>query len=93
MAPAVSEWLAQGLRPEEVTEALTTNLPAPFRARPARVLAFRLREAPLPVSTSALPAATPLPLTLRWQTCDGCERAFRAAEPSACRDCRIAEAA
>ncbi|NEC86249.1 hypothetical protein [Streptomyces sp. SID12501] len=93
LAPAVSEWLAQGLRPEEITEALTTGLPAPFRARPARVLAYRLREAPLPAPPSALPAAAPLLPALRWQTCDGCERAFRAAEPSACRDCRIAEAA
>ncbi|WP_329275618.1 hypothetical protein [Streptomyces sp. NBC_01451] len=93
LAPAVSGWLAQGLRPEEITEALTTSLPSPFRARPARVLAYRLREAPLPAPPSTLPAATPLPLTLRWQTCDGCERAFRAAGPSACRDCRTAEAA
>ncbi|MGY1500116.1 hypothetical protein ACW4TU_26655 [Streptomyces sp. QTS52] len=93
LAPAVSEWLAQGLGPEEITEALTTNLPAPFRARPARVLAYRLREAPLPAPPSALPAVTPLPRSLPWQTCDGCERAFRAAGPSACRDCRTAEAA
>ncbi|WP_443064926.1 hypothetical protein [Streptomyces sp. NBC_00576] len=95
LAPAVSEWLAQGLRPEEITGALTTNLPAPFRARPARVLAFRLREAPFPAppAPSGPPPVTPLPLALPWQTCDGCERAFRAAGPSACRDCRTAEAA
>ncbi len=94
LAPAVGEWLAQGFQPEEITEALTTNLPAPFRARPARVLAFRLREAPLPAPPSALPTAvTPLSRALPWQTCDGCERAFRATEPSACRDCRTAGAA
>jgi hypothetical protein len=93
LAPAVGEWLAQGFRPEEITEALTTNLPAPFRARPARVLAFRLREAPLPAPPSALPAAvTPLPRTLPWQTCDGCERAFRAAGPRLCRSCELAAA-
>lgn len=92
LAPAVSEWLAQGLRPEEITGALTTGLPSPFRARPARVLAFRLREAPLPALSppSGPPPVTPLPLALAWQTCDGCERAFRAAEPSRCRDCRAA---
>ena len=93
LAPAVGEWLAQGIRPEEITGALTTGLPAHFRARPARVLAFRLREAPLPAPPSALPPVTPLPLTLPWQTCDGCERAFRAAGPSACRDCRAVEVA
>lgn len=94
LAPAVGEWLAQGLRPEEITGALTTGLPAHFRARPARVLAFRLREAPLPAPPSALPPVTPLPLTvtLPWQTCDGCERAFRAAEPCLCRGCEPAAA-
>ncbi|MGW1712428.1 hypothetical protein [Streptomyces sp. NPDC002156] len=93
LAPAVGEWLAQGLRPEETTGALTTGLPAHFRARPARILAFRLRETPLPAPPSARPAVTSLPPTLPWQTCDGCERAFRAAGPSACRDCRVVEAA
>ncbi|WP_369036503.1 hypothetical protein [Streptomyces adonidis] len=93
LAPAVGEWLAQGLRPEEITGALTTGLPTHFRSRPARVLAFRLREAPLPAPQSALPPVTPLPpLTLPWQTCDGCERAFRAAEPCLCRGCEPAAA-
>ncbi|WP_371660512.1 hypothetical protein [Streptomyces sp. NBC_00280] len=93
LAPAVTEWLAQGLGPEEITGVLTTGLPDHFRARPARVLAFRLREAPLPAPPSTPPAVTALPVALRWQTCDGCERAFRAAGPSACRDCRTAKAA
>lgn len=92
LAPAVGEWLAQGLRPEEITGALTTGLPAHFRARPARVLAFRLREAPIPAPPSAMPPVTPLPLALPWQTCDGCERAFRAAEPCLCRGCELAAA-
>ncbi|MDX3457391.1 hypothetical protein PV396_36470 [Streptomyces sp. ME02-8801-2C] len=95
LAPAVAEWLAQGLNAEEITHALTTGLPAHFRARPARVLAFRLREAPLPVPPKARPAVTvtPLPLALQWQNCDGCERAFRGTEQSTCRDCRTAGAA
>ncbi|WP_327695469.1 hypothetical protein [Streptomyces sp. NBC_00459] len=93
LAPAVTAWLAQGLGPEEITGVLTTGLPDHFRARPARVLAFRLREAPLPAPPSTPPAVTALPVALRWQTCDGCERAFRAAGPSACRDCRTAKAA
>ncbi|MCX2927653.1 hypothetical protein [Streptomyces sp. NEAU-W12] len=31
------------------------------------------------------------PAVLPFQTCDGCERAFRAPEPGHCRDCRRRE--
>ncbi|WP_326721407.1 hypothetical protein OHT59_20155 [Streptomyces sp. NBC_00243] len=89
LAPAVAKWLARGLRPEEITGLLTAGLPEHFMSRPARVLAYRLGEAPL-----AAPPAPDTPPTHRavlpWQTCDGCERAFRALEPSSCRDCREA---
>ncbi|MPY52397.1 hypothetical protein [Streptomyces acidicola] len=90
LAPAVSQWLARGLRPEEITGLLTDGLPDRFRSRPARVLAYRLREVPI---ATAVPAAAPdtppaQRAVLPWQTCDGCERAFRASEPSRCRDCR-----
>ncbi|WP_405817612.1 hypothetical protein OG241_23620 [Streptomyces sp. NBC_01390] len=88
LAPAVAEWLGQGLRPEEITGALTNDLPDHFRARPARVLAFRLREAPLPTPTRPLTPDTAPPVTLPWQTCDGCERAFRTMGHSRCRECR-----
>ncbi|MFI0729033.1 hypothetical protein ACH4S9_08390 [Streptomyces sp. NPDC021225] len=89
LAPAVTQWLAAGVGPRQITGALTTGLPDCLRSRPARILAFRLGEPPLPVPDSPAhvprtPPATPLP----WQTCDGCERAFRAAEPTRCRDCR-----
>ncbi|MCX4676611.1 hypothetical protein OG413_15105 [Streptomyces sp. NBC_01433] len=89
LAPAVADWLARGIGAEQITEALTVGLPAPLRARPARILAYRLGETPV-----ALPAAPAVPLAdappdlLPWQTCDGgCERAYRAARPGNCLDC------
>ncbi|MGI5427460.1 hypothetical protein [Streptomyces sp. CA-179760] len=89
LAPAVAEWLAAGVGPREITELLTTGLPDRFRARPASVLAFRLRETPLSVPPRApLPAPDERPAVLPFQTCDGCERAFRAPEPGHCGDCR-----
>ncbi|MFE2062166.1 hypothetical protein ACFXDH_07130 [Streptomyces sp. NPDC059467] len=89
LAPAVSEWLAAGIDAPRLTEFLTARLPDRFRARPAGILAFRLRETPLPAPPS-LPSerATDGPAVLPFQTCDGCERAFRAPEPGRCRDCR-----
>ncbi|WP_063735290.1 hypothetical protein [Streptomyces sp. RTd22] len=87
LAPAVSEWLAAGVGPAQITVALTARLPDRLLTRPARILAFRLSEPPLPAPT---PTATPkAPPALPWRNCDGCERAFRAAEPGRrCRDCR-----
>ncbi|UYQ62855.1 hypothetical protein [Streptomyces peucetius] len=82
LAPAVTQWLAHGVGPDEITAHLTERLPAPLRARPARILAYRLRELPPP-----LPDRPASPAPLPWQTCDGCERAFRAPEPGRCRDC------
>lgn len=92
LAPAVSEWLAAGISREEITGELTDRLPAPFRARPARLLAYRLRERPV-ATPAAPPAPAAKPTILPWQTCDGgCERAFRAPEPGRCRDCPPTEA-
>ncbi|MFJ8147825.1 hypothetical protein ACIQ6R_22560 [Streptomyces sp. NPDC096048] len=89
LAPAVAEWLAAGVGAHEITELLTVRLPDRFRARPASFLAFRLRETPLPVPPPApLPLAVERPAVLPFQTCDGCERAFRAQEPGHCRSCR-----
>ncbi|MFC9888535.1 hypothetical protein ACFW3A_11670 [Streptomyces pilosus] len=89
LAPAVADWLAAGVAPSRITAMLTAGLPDRFLARPAGILAFRLRERPLPVPppvpllpTPGRPAVTP------FQTCDSCERAFRAPEPGHCRDCR-----
>ncbi|KUO20985.1 hypothetical protein [Streptomyces dysideae] len=85
LAPAVTQWLAAGVSPAQITEALTTRLPEPIRSRPARILTFRLSEPP--PATPAPVAAADRPAVLPWQTCDGCERAFRAAEPALFRDC------
>ncbi|MFF7792971.1 hypothetical protein [Streptomyces sp. NPDC007991] len=89
LAPAVAQWLAAGVGPQEITELLTVRLPDRFRARPASVLAFRLRETPLPAPPPLpLPPSVERPAVLPFQTCDGCERAFRAPAPGHCRGCR-----
>ncbi|MER5974169.1 hypothetical protein ABT112_31425 [Streptomyces sp. NPDC002055] len=91
LAPAVSLWLARGVGQKEITDLLTTGLPDRFRARPARILAYRLDDPPVaaPPPSTVVPDAPAKPVVLPWQTCDGgCERAFRAAEPGCCRDCR-----
>jgi hypothetical protein len=98
LAPAVTVWLERGVPPHRITEALTVGLPAHFTARPVRLLAFRLAGAPAAVpgpTPAPTPAAVPgpvgepgAPVVLPFQTCDGCDRAFRAAAPGSCRDCR-----
>ncbi|WP_190017047.1 hypothetical protein [Streptomyces lucensis] len=91
LAPAVGEWLTAGVAPAQITALLTARLPDRFLTRPAGILAFRLRETPLPAPPPlprALTGHTDRPAVLPFQTCDGCERAFRAQEPGRCRDCR-----
>ncbi|CAL9459284.1 hypothetical protein SUDANB6_02603 [Streptomyces sp. enrichment culture] len=92
LAPAVAAWLAGGATTAAVHRVLTTGLPEDMR-HPAGVLAHRLGELPPPLPPASPPAAPagtgaarhrPHPL----QTCDGCERAFRAPHPGRCRDCR-----
>lgn len=90
LAPAVTRWLAAGVRPSQITEALTTRLPNRLTARPARILTFRLSEPP-PAAPAPVTGAPDRAASLPWQTCDGCERAFRAAEPDLCRDCSLDE--
>ncbi|MFJ8198866.1 hypothetical protein [Streptomyces sp. NPDC096152] len=88
LAPAVTQWLAAGVQAPQITELLTASLPDRLRARPASILAFRLRGTPLPA-----PPAHPVdrPAVPPLQTCDGCDRAFRAPSPGHCRDCRAGE--
>ncbi|WP_221348557.1 hypothetical protein [Streptomyces beigongshangae] len=92
LAPAVSRWLAAGLLPTHITDHLTTRLPERFLGRPSGILAYRLRETPLPLPApprSAAPSVRPAAVSVR--NCDGCDRGFRAAQPGRCRDCRSRE--
>ncbi|MFF7171824.1 hypothetical protein ACIP8U_37695 [Streptomyces pseudovenezuelae] len=87
LAPAVAGWLAAGLLPTHITDHLTTRLPDHFLTRPVGILAYRLKETPLPVpARSAEPFARPVVVPMR--NCDGCDRGFRSAEPGRCWDCR-----
>ncbi|MEV5730457.1 helix-turn-helix domain-containing protein [Streptomyces pharetrae] len=92
LAPAVAAWFAGGATTAVVHRVLTAGLPEDMR-HPAGVLAHRLGELLPPPLPARPPAASaddgairhrPHPL----QTCDGCERAFRAPRPGRCRDCR-----
>ncbi|MFG2554036.1 helix-turn-helix domain-containing protein [Streptomyces sp. NPDC048581] len=92
LAPAVSAWLERGVPPTAVQRTLTNGLPKDPILHPAAFLAHRL-EALLPPS---LPAPAPRPSPIRadpLQTCDGCDRAFRAPTPGRCRDCRTSRTA
>jgi hypothetical protein len=89
LAPAVAKWLAAGVGAAQITGLLTSGLPDSFLGRPVGLLRFRLSEVPLAVPDPVAAPGADAPAVLPWQTCDGgCERAFRAAEPGCCRDCR-----
>lgn len=90
LAPAVRTWLERGAEPPAVVRTLAGQLPPGTIRWPARLLAHRLREWLPPALPPALPAASPPGPTgpLPMQTCEGCDRAFRAAAPGKCRDCR-----
>jgi hypothetical protein len=95
-APDACAWLERGVRPADLVHALTSLLPAGEIRSPARLLAFRLADGlpaglpEPPISMSVAPPtksrpARPAPI----RTCDGCDRAIRAHDPTArCRDCR-----
>ncbi|KOV92425.1 DNA-binding protein, partial [Streptomyces sp. NRRL B-3648] len=87
LAPGVAAWLERDLTPTAVRHALTTGLPTEPLTRPAALLAHRLTAGLPPLPPYRAPEPPPAarqPL----QTCDGCERAFRAPAPGHCRDCR-----
>jgi hypothetical protein len=89
LAPGVAAWLERDVSPTAVRHALTIDLPPEGLRRPAALLAHRLAAQlppPPPFRAPTPPSAVRHPL----QTCDGCERAFRAPEPGHCRDCRVA---
>lgn len=87
LAPAVTEWLDRGAAPQEITDALTSGLPARLNRRPARLLAHRL-SALRPPSRTSPPPRPDRPPVVPLQNCDGCDRAFRGDGPGRCRDCR-----
>lgn len=94
LAPAVAAWFENGATAAAVHRTLTAALPSDLK-NPAGLLAHRLRELlppALPAGSEASPSdglgggRPPRPDPL--QTCDGCDRAFRARQPGRCRDCR-----
>ncbi|MFE9410236.1 helix-turn-helix domain-containing protein [Streptomyces sp. NPDC006704] len=83
LAPGVVAWLEREVTPVDLRRALTRDLPPPDDLRrPAALLAHRL-AALLPPPP---PATEPRPHPL--QTCESCDRAFRAPEPGPCGGCR-----
>ncbi|MFJ3232859.1 helix-turn-helix domain-containing protein [Streptomyces sp. NPDC086787] len=89
LAPGVAAWLERDAGPAAVRHALTTGFPPEGVRRPAALMAHRLRAdlPPLPpLRAPALPPQVRHPL----QTCESCDRAFRAPEPGLCRECRSA---
>ncbi|MEV5507841.1 helix-turn-helix domain-containing protein [Streptomyces orinoci] len=94
LAPRVREWLDREVGPRQIVRTLTGDLPLEPIPWPARLLAYRLVNwlpPALPAGVRGEPPSTerePVKAPLPFQTCDGCERAFRAARPGLCRDCR-----
>ncbi|MER5434886.1 helix-turn-helix domain-containing protein [Streptomyces sp. NPDC002588] len=93
LAPAVTAWLDRGVSAAVVHSTLISDLPEVMR-HPAAVLGYRLRELlPAPIPVTVVPPALPADNRAQgrphpFQTCDGCERAFRAPHAGRCRDCR-----
>ncbi|MFJ3661756.1 helix-turn-helix domain-containing protein [Streptomyces sp. NPDC090119] len=88
LAPGVAAWLERDVSPAAVRRALIDGLPMEPLHRPAALLAHRLTTQLPPPPPFARSAATPPPVRHPFQTCDGCERVFRAPDPGPCRDCR-----
>ncbi|MFB6751630.1 helix-turn-helix domain-containing protein [Streptomyces sp. NPDC056353] len=94
LVPSVIRWFERGATTGLVHHVLTSDLPVDMR-RAAGVLAYRLGELlppPLPASLARVPSPASVRVVSRpepFQTCDGCERAFRAPHPGRCRDCRV----
>ncbi|WP_455711227.1 helix-turn-helix domain-containing protein [Streptomyces decoyicus] len=94
LASAVAAWFENGATVAAVHRTLTADLPCDLK-NPAGLLAHRLREMlppPLPAGREGPPGRRAdgrhRPPPEPFQTCDGCERAFRARWPGRCRDCR-----
>ncbi|MGW3928596.1 hypothetical protein ACWECC_10890 [Streptomyces microflavus] len=83
LVPGVAAWLERDTHPDTVRHALTTNAPEPVKY-PYQFVKHRL--------TVLLPPPALRTTVTPFQTCDGCERAFRAPTPGHCRDCRTGHA-
>ncbi|MFD8118028.1 hypothetical protein [Streptomyces microflavus] len=83
LVPGVAAWLERDTHPDTIRHALTTNAPEPVKY-PYQFVKHRL--------TALLPPPVHRTTVTPFQTCDGCERAFRAATPGHCRDCRTGHA-
>ncbi|MET8839285.1 hypothetical protein ABZW67_04210 [Streptomyces rubiginosohelvolus] len=88
LVPGVAAWLERDATTDTIRRTLAADLPQPLK-HPARLLRHRLTAllpAPLPgIHDLAPPRRAPV---TPFQTCDGCERAFRSHDPGHCRDCR-----
>ncbi|MEU6535427.1 helix-turn-helix domain-containing protein [Streptomyces sp. NPDC047000] len=98
LAPGAAAWLERGVAPSALRHALLSDLPLDGVRRPAAFLAYRLADglpSPSPWGSPTPDTGTPQPPALRHKlvNCDGCDHAFRAAEPGLCGGCREAEAA
>lgn len=88
LVPGVAAWPERDATTDAIRRALTADLPRPLN-HPARLLWHRL-TALLPPSLPGIHDLAPprrAPVT-PFQTCEGCERAFRSHDPGHCRDCR-----
>ncbi|MFD7762719.1 hypothetical protein [Streptomyces microflavus] len=83
LVPGVAAWLERDTHPDAIRHALTTNAPEPVKY-PYQFVKHRL--------TVLLPPTAHRTTVTPFQTCDGCERAFRAPTPGPCRDCRTGHA-
>ncbi|MCX4628959.1 helix-turn-helix domain-containing protein [Streptomyces sp. NBC_01443] len=86
LAGGVEAWLERGAAHHAVTSALTANLPDRPRS-PAGLIAHRL-AAQLPPLLAPPARREPFVAPDPFQTCEKCDRAFRAPTPGTCKGCR-----
>ncbi|WP_329313946.1 hypothetical protein OG723_18880 [Streptomyces sp. NBC_01278] len=86
LAGGVEAWLERGATHQAVTSALTANLPDHPR-NPAGLIAHRL-TVQLPPLLAPPPHRDPFVPPDPFQTCETCDRAFRAPTPGTCKGCR-----
>ncbi|MEU8620193.1 helix-turn-helix domain-containing protein [Streptomyces sp. NPDC048623] len=86
LVPLVEDWFDRGCKPDAVRRALTDSLPDPLKY-PAGFLRHRLTRLIPP------PLPAPPPPLHPYQSCEICERAFRAPERGLCGEwrCLMAE--